>query len=217
MKLIFFDEHIVVCEKNAGEMSEGNERNCLPLLVYQELKSIGEKSTDIFCVHRLDKETVGLIVFARSSKSAAILSESIQNGDFKKEYLAVLCGTPEKITDTLTDLLFYDRKRGKTFVVNRERNGVKKASLEYKTIQSADCYTLVHIKLHTGRTHQIRAQFSSRGLPVAGDRRYGAPKNEFNSIALLSYKLSFPHPISKNILEFSAKLPKSCPWTQFEI
>lgn len=194
MKVIYIDNSIVVCEKAAGELSEGEGKGCLPMLLRSHMESIGEKNTDIFPVHRLDRDTVGVTVYARSARAAAALSESIRGGELSKEYLALVCGTPEQNEGIMSDLLFYDRRRGKSYVVDRERSGVKKALLDYSLIKTDGAYSLISIRLHTGRTHQIRVQFASRGMPLVGDRRYGAPKDERRSVALLAYRLSFPHP-----------------------
>ena len=202
MEFIYKDEHIVVCDKPSGILSEGNSQGAMPTLLSAALGESGEKNTAIYPVHRLDKETSGLMVFARSSKAAAALSASITDGSFKKRYLAVLCGAPEADGARLEDLLFFDRQRGKTFVVDRERRGVKKAILEYQTLEKTDNYTLVSVSLLTGRTHQIRAQFASRGTPLVGDRRYGAPKESGSHLALLSCELSFPHPVNGKHMRF---------------
>ena len=215
MDILYADKYVAVCFKEAGELSEGEGRSCLPSLLSDELVRRGEADTCVYPVHRLDKETSGLIVFARTAKAAAALSEHVREGRMSKEYLAVVCGTPEKESDMLCDLLFYDRRRGKAFVVDRERAGVKKAVLDYRVEASREGLSLLRIRLHTGRTHQIRIQMSSRSLPIYGDRRYGAPKSEGHGIALLSYKLSFPHPESKEMLTFTAAPPKCEPWTNF--
>ena len=215
MQLIYKDKYVVVCHKCAGEISEGEGDKCLPTIIASALSQDGEKSTQVFPVHRLDRETSGLIVYARTPQAAASLSASIQSASFKKEYLTVVSGTPQKSEDTLCDLLFYDRQRGKSFVVQRERGGVKKASLDYSLISSHDGISLLRVRLHTGRTHQIRAQLSYRGLPVVGDRRYGSPIKSPDGIALLSYKLSFPHPKDGKALDFCSEIPASSPWDQF--
>ena len=202
MEIIYKDEHIVVCNKPSGILSEGELAGAMPDLLAAYLEENGEKNVQIYPVHRLDKETSGLMVFARSSKAAAALSASITDGNFKKRYLAVLCGAPKDESGRLEDLLFFDRQRGKTFVVERERRGVKRAILEYKVLKSIGEYTLVSIALLTGRTHQIRAQFASRGTPLVGDRRYGAPKESGNRLALLSCELSFPHPTAGTPMTF---------------
>lgn len=216
MDILFTDKHIIVCQKPSGTVCEGEGENALPTLLSRHLAEIGEKNTAIFPVHRLDKETVGVCVFARTSAAAAALSAAITEGSFKKEYLAVVCGVPQKSSDTLTDLLYYDRNRGKSFVVDRERNGVKKASLDYELLGGAEGFSLLRIRLHTGRTHQIRVQFASRGLPLAGDRRYGAPKNGVSSLALCANKLSFPHPVSGEPMQFSVSPSSTQPWALFE-
>ena len=215
MNVIFYDKHIIVCEKPAGTVCEGVGESALPTLLARYLADVGEKNTDIFPVHRLDKETVGVCVFARSSAAASALSRAITEGTFKKEYLAVVCGIPQKNADTLTDLLFYDRARGKSFVVDKQRAGVKKASLDYQTVSSADGFSLLRVDLHTGRTHQIRVQFASRSLPLAGDRRYGAPKNDVTSVCLCAHNLHFPHPSNGKTLSFSVTPPDSYPWSLF--
>ncbi len=219
MKIIYKDKYIVVCEKACGELSEGESADSLTVKLPKVLEESGEKNTQIFSVHRLDRETVGAIVFARDSKSAAALSQSIQTGSFSKEYLAVVHGVPDKKEDTLSDLLFYDRARSKSFVVDKKRAGVKQASLEYCVLQTASLsdspISLLKVKLFTGRTHQIRVQLASRRHPLLGDRRYGAPKDGVTSVALLSHVLCFPHPKTNNILTFSVSAPDSFPWNVF--
>lgn len=202
MEIIYRDEHIVVCDKPSGILSEGESSGAMPALLAAYLGEIGEENTQIYPVHRLDKETAGLMVFARSSKATAALSASIIDGSFKKRYLAVLCGTPAEESGRFEDLLFFDRQRGKTFVVERERRGVKRAILEYRVLKKNGDHTLVSVSLLTGRTHQIRAQFASRGTPLVGDRRYGAPKESGNRLALLSCELSFPHPVTNKPMKF---------------
>lgn len=216
MKLLYLDNYIVVCEKPVGTLSEGEGDNCLPTLLSDALSGAGESNTAVFPVHRLDKDTVGVTVYARTPSAAAALSASITGGSFKKQYLAVLCGTPDEPSGTLSDLLYYDRKRGKSFVVDRQRKGVKSAVLDYSLISVSDPYSLVSVRLHTGRTHQIRVQFASRGLPLAGDRRYGAPKDNVPSIALCAHKLTFPHPESGEKMSFTADVPTDFPWNFFD-
>ena len=209
MEILFEDKYIIVCRKEAGMLSEGDGENCLPALIAEHLKGSGVSEPKVYPVHRLDKETVGAIVFALTDRAAAELSSQIQRGEFEKEYLALCHGKPEKDEDTLRDLLFYDRRRGKTFTVDRKRAGVKEASLEYVTEASNAEYSLLRIKLHTGRTHQIRVQLASRKHPLAGDRRYGAPKSEFDTVALVAHRLSFNHPKSGERLTFTVEPPKS--------
>ena len=198
--ILFFDTDILVCVKPRGVLSEGDGNACMPRLLTDQLRERGEQDR-IFPVHRLDKETEGLMVFARTSSAAAALSRAIVEGTMKKEYLATLCGTPAEEQGRLTDLLFYDRKRGKSFVVDRPRKGVKEAILDYRVIKRDENRTLVRVSLLTGRTHQIRVQFATRGLPLVGDRRYGAPA-EGEPLALCACRLTFPHPKTGEILMF---------------
>lgn len=215
MKILYYDSEIIVCQKPAGVLSEGEGENALPYLLSRELSGLGENNTAVLPVHRLDKETVGVTVFARTKAAAAALSESIRSGELKKQYLAVVHGVPEKPRGTLEDILFFDRKRGKSFVVDRERKGTKKAALDYELIGTVGDTSLLRIELHTGRTHQIRVQFSSRHLSLMGDRRYGAPKETSASLALVAYRLQFPHPKTHRKMEFFAEIPQSDPWTMF--
>lgn len=200
--ILYEDRDILVCIKPAGTLSEANEDiHSLPKMIEKECTDKGSP-VSIFAVHRLDREVSGVMVFAKNSKSAAALSALVSERRFHKEYLAVLEGRPEKDADTLTDLLFRDSRKNKTYTVDRKRAGVKEASLEYTALDSHDDTTLVKIILHTGRTHQIRVQFASRGHSVLGDRKYGS-KTKSSGIALCSHKIEFTHPSSGKPVSFS--------------
>lgn len=216
MEIIYIDKYVVVCEKPSGTLSEGEGNNSLITLLSHKLSSRGESNTSVFPVHRLDKDTFGITVYARSSASASALSSAITEGRFIKKYFAVLCGEPKEKEGELCDLLYYDRARGKSFVVGKERKGVKTARLKYRLLQTAGDLSLVEVELFTGRTHQIRVQFASRGTPLAGDRRYGAPKTDVLKVALCAYSLTFPHPKSGELLSFRIDAPKTLPWTFFD-
>ena len=207
IKILFDSELYVVCLKPSGVISEdkADDNNSLPQLL---CKSLGIDK--LFTVHRLDKEVGGVMVYAKTSETAAHFSKQINDGSFKKEYVAEVSGKLEKKSDELCDLLFHDRARNKTFVVKRKRNGVKEARLEY-TLLSYDEITdksTVRIKLFTGRTHQIRVQLSNIAHPVCGDRKYGAKDNS-KPMRLYSYKLSFTDPQSHKDVTFSA-IPEWC-------
>lgn len=196
MNILYQDEHLVVCVKPSGVLSQGDDkgRANMPSLLSELL------GREVFPVHRLDLEVSGVMVYAKTAKAAAKLSSLVSSHeDFCKEYLAVLEGVPSEQEAVLEDLLFHDVKRNKSFVVDRKRNGVKQAKLFYRLLETAETEggtrSLVRVRLYTGRTHQIRVQFASRGLPLVGDRRYGAQKNE-TGIALCSCHLSFCHPIT---------------------
>lgn len=199
-EIVYLDKDICVCVKPRGVLSEGEGQNCLPLLLREELATRGIEAT-VYPVHRLDKETQGFMVYALNAKGAAHLSRQIQEGGFQKEYIAELCGVPERETDELCDLLFFDRRRGRSYVVDRERKGVKSARLSYRLLSSDGEYSTVRVKLYTGRTHQIRVQFASRGMPLRGDRRYGAPSDS-GEFSLRACYLSFIHPTTKERLVF---------------
>lgn len=159
-------------------------------------------------IHRLDRGVGGVMVYAKTPTAAAKLSAAVQARELKKEYLAVVRGAPDPECGEMRDLLFHDRRQNKTFVVDRARAGVKEALLEYDTIEhlvtarGEEC-TLVHVLLHTGRTHQIRVQFASRGHTLLGDGKYGA-RGDNRPIALFATRLSFLHPVTLKPMEFEA-------------
>ena len=148
------------------------------------------------------------MVYALNSHSAARLSRQITENKFKKEYLAVISGTLEENSGTMTDLLYYDRQKNKSYVVKKERKGVKKAVLKFEVLKAFTLndttYSLLKISLETGRTHQIRVQFASRGFPLCGDRRYGSKEN-FTNISLWSHTLSFIHPKTNKPITYTAE------------
>ncbi len=197
MEILFEDNYIIVCVKPAGIISQGDNAGRDNMITILEEQT----GSEIFPVHRLDRETGGIMVYAKTTFAAAALSRDIAEHRFKKEYLAVVCGIPQKSEDTLTDLLFRERFKNKSYVVSRERKGVKKAELDYRLLATKDNLSLLKIALKTGRTHQIRVQFSHRKMPLLGDRRYGA-ENSGNGLALWAYSLSFNHPKSGEELSF---------------
>lgn len=170
---------------------------------------------DIFCVHRLDNAVGGVMVFARSKSAAAHLSKQISERRFSKQYLAVIEGTPSEPSGRYTDLLFKDSSKNKSYVVKRMRKGVKEAMLDYNVLNNTNDLSLVCIKLLTGRTHQIRVQFSSRKMPLAGDRRYGS-KIALASPALWSHKLEFADTMNGGTVSFTADPPDTYPWNNFK-
>ena len=176
---------LVVCIKPVGVRAQGEAPDALPALLAKQL------GAGVYPVHRLDQAVGGLMVFARTGAMAAKLSQAMAEGTLQKEYLAVLGARPQDDSGEHIDLLFHDRFKNKTYVVSKERKGVKKASLSYRVVAEADGLCLVHVRLHTGRTHQIRVQFASRGMPLVGDGKYGSRKNAA-SPALWSYALTVP-------------------------
>ena len=162
MEILYSDKGIAVCIKPVGLDSEAE----VPAALKEQLGG------EIFPIHRLDKNVGGVMVYARTKQAAAALSKAVQEGTMVKEYVAMVHGTPPETGDW-SDLLFKDSSKNKVFVVKKERKGVKKARLEYTTLRAGE-ESLVRIRLHSGRSHQIRVQFSSRGFPLVGDHKYGS-------------------------------------------
>lgn len=173
-----------------------------------------ELGGDVYCVHRLDRAVGGVMVYARTSAAAAALSRQIAARQLHKEYLAVVQGRPEEGA-VLRDLLFWDRAKNKSFVVKRQRGGVKDAELEYSLLEALPELSLLRVILHTGRTHQIRVQFSSRAMPLVGDVKYGS-RYRGCALALWSHSLGFRHPASGKVMSFSAMPELVFPWNGFE-
>ena len=167
-------------------------------------------------IHRMDRGVGGITVYAKNPKAAAWLSEEVRLHRMEKVYLAVTEGIPEAAEGELRDLLYYDRGRNKVFPVKRERKGVKEAVLDYSVLDSREARSLLRVCLHTGRTHQIRVQLASRGMPLVGDRRYGAPAGR-EALALYCYRLSFLHPNGKAPLDFTSlpELAEGSIWEKF--
>lgn len=209
MRILYQDADIILCVKPARVLST-DEPGGMPELVRQEL---GEPDADIRTVHRLDRVVSGLMVLARNPGAASELSRQIREGEFGKEYLAVLHGIPSLKEDLLTDLLLRDKRERKTYVVTEPAKGVQEARLRYRQLSEGNGMSKVLIHLLTGRTHQIRAQFSSRGLPLVGDRKYSTLEDDCE-IALWSHQLSFKHPSTGEPMEFRLDPPLIYPWNQ---
>ena len=195
IKLYYEDKDIIVCEKPCGISSQlGSGENMVELLKNQT-------QGEVFPVHRLDTQTTGLMVFAKNEYSAKELSRQIQEKLFKKEYLC-LCHGEIASRGEMRDFLYHDRMKNKSFVVDKARKGAKEAILEYELLEKRESLNLVRVRLHTGRTHQIRVQFAKRGNMLYGDGKYGARDND--KIALQSCYLSFVHPKTKKQMEFES-------------
>lgn len=217
IKVLYKDKHIIVCEKPVNILSEqvSNTLRTMPDIIK---KMTGAYKVDV--VHRLDKMVGGTMVYSLNGKATKGLSEAIRNHRMIKEYLAVVHGEPETPEGEMQDYLFKDSAKNKSFVVKTLRKGAKEARLEYKlinTIQKDEGkISLVKIRLHTGRTHQIRVQFSSRKMPLLGDGKYGSHDNGC-FIALWSHHLSFRHPTFKRTIdEYSLPPIKDYPWKLFK-
>ena len=207
MEIIYQDKDIVVCIKPARVLST-DEPGGLPELLREALGT-----QDFRTVHRLDRVVSGLMVVARNAAAASELSRQIREDSFEKEYLAVLHGRPEDSEGRLYDLLLRDKARKMTMVAQEAGKDVQPASLTYRVLNSANDLSRVQIQLETGRTHQIRVQFSSRGLPLVGERKY-SERNDPCEIALWSYRLGFNHPKTGEKMEFTHEPPREFPWTE---
>lgn len=179
MEILFSDKDLTVCIKPVGLDSEIQ----IPSALSEQLGG------HIFPIHRLDKNVGGVMVYARTKQAAAILSKAVQDGAMIKEYVAMVHGTPPESGDW-ADLLWKDPKKNKVYVVKRQRGGVKRARLEFQTLNSGET-SLVRIRLHTGRSHQIRVQFSTRGYPLVGDHKYGSRDTRTEPM-LFSCCITFP-------------------------
>lgn len=210
MEILYQDADILVCIKPARILST-DEPGGLPELVREAL---GNPKADVRTVHRLDRVVSGVMVLARSANAASELSRQIREDQFRKEYLAVVHGRPENPEGTLHDLLARDKARRMTFVAEAPGKGVQEAALSYRVLEYANGMSLVRVRLHTGRTHQIRVQFSSRGMPLVGERKY-AVWNDPCELALWSAKIGFYHPGTREWVEFSKESPAVFPWTEF--
>lgn len=188
MEILYSDKNIVVCIKPVGLDSELE----VPAALKETLGG------EIYPIHRLDKNVGGVMVFARTKQAAASLSKAVQESGIVKEYIAMVHGTPPESGDW-EDLLWKDSKKNKVFVVKRMRGGVKKARLEFKRLSQGET-SLVHIRLHTGRSHQIRVQFSSRGFPLVGDHKYGA-RDSSPAPMLFSCRITFPYQGQTRVFE----------------
>ena len=205
MEIIYQDRDIVVCVKPPRVLST-DEPGGVPDLVRQTLNT-----DNVRTVHRLDRVVAGLMVLARSKKAASELSRQIRDGEFQKEYLAIVHGVTES-AGTFRDLLLRNKQERKTYIVPEPGKDVQEAILHYQTLRTANDLSRVRIQLETGRTHQIRAQFSGRGFPLVGDQKYSTLQEDCQ-IALWSYRLAFNHPYTGKPVEFILEPPESYPWT----
>lgn len=209
MEILYRDARLLVCVKPVGADSEHD----MPRLLMEQ-----EGLEQCFCVHRLDREAGGVMVYALDGKAAARLTELFAGHSIVKEYLAVCSGSPAPAGE-MTDLLYHDKRTNKTFVVDRERKGVKEARLNYRvlgTVRSGEqTLSLLRILLETGRSHQIRVQMASRGYPLAGDRRYGSTIR-MDGIALRCARLAFTHPFTGKPLDCVLPAVEGFPWDNWD-
>ncbi|MGM9619706.1 MAG: RluA family pseudouridine synthase [Oscillospiraceae bacterium] len=214
IEVLYCDRDLALCVKPFGVLSEGEGDTALPALLRSQLEG------EVYPVHRLDRETGGCMVYARTKAAAGKLSALVAERRLEKTYLTVVRGRPAEESGTLRDLLFRDAAKNKSYVVRRMRRGVREAELSYRVEETAETeagtFSLLAVRLHTGRTHQIRVQFASRGLPVVGDKRYGSRETSPH-LALWSHRLSFAHPFRSETVTAQALPPAEWPWTLFRL
>lgn len=208
MEIVYQDNDIIVAVKPPRVLST-DEPGGMPELVREAL---GDPKADVRTVHRLDRVVSGLMVLARNSAAASELSRQIREDVFQKEYLAIVHGKPEEAEGRLTDLLLRDKARKMTMVVGVPEKGAQEAILDYKVLSENEGMSRILVYLKTGRTHQIRVQFASRGMPLVGERKYAILEDDCE-IALWSRRLGFYHPATKQWMRFEKEPPMVYPWS----
>lgn len=219
LNILYEDKHIIVCVKPIGVLSQPAPGEDIDMVtLFKEYRKEKKELDYIGLIHRLDRNVGGVMVFSKTELATKKLSVAIMERNFTKEYMAVIHGRPTEQSGILKDLMFKDSSKNKSFVVKRMRKGVKEASLEYRVIDTVSVedgeFSLVRVKLHTGRTHQIRVQFSSRKLPLVGDGKYGGKDNQCDA-ALWSYRLAFVHPIMNTLVDIKELPPEQYPFCLF--
>lgn len=221
LTILHEDNHIIVVLKpqNVPSCEDESKDKDLLTMIKEYIRQTYGKTGNVYLglVHRLDRPTGGVMVFAKSSKAAARLSAQMKEGDFEKRYYAVLVGKPKEDRATLTHYMKKNAVNNMVYVCPPTVQGAKFAELDYRVINYKDDLALTEIRLHTGRSHQIRVQMSSIGHPVYGDMRYGGEKAIKGNLALWAYYLSFTHPVSKERMVFRIQPPKDLrPWDGFD-
>ena len=217
LQVLFEDNHIIVTNKRAGDITQGDKTGDKPLseVVKEYIKDKYNKPGKVFIgtVHRLDRPTSGIIIFARTSKALERLNKMLREKTIKKTYWAIVKNQPKNKVDTLINFLKKDTKKNKSFVYKKEIDGSKKAILHYNTIKKLDNYSLIEVDLETGRHHQIRTQLSHIGCPIKGDLKYGSDRsNKDGSIPLHARKINFIHPVTKEEINITSPPPNDIIW-----
>lgn len=217
LQVLFEDNHIIIVNKRAGDIVQGDKTQDKPLseVVKEYIKEKYNKPGNVYLgvVHRLDRPTSGIVIFARTSKALERLNKMLREKTIQKTYWAIVKNPPKKSSGTLINYLKKNPKNNKSTVFRKETEGSKKAVLHYQVIKKLDNYSLLEIDLETGRHHQIRAQLSAIGSWIKGDLKYGAARsNKDGSIHLHARKIEFTHPVSKEQIKVEAPLPKDPVW-----
>ena len=217
LQILHEDNHIIAINKRVGDIVQGDKTGDIPLseVVKEYIKEKYKKPGEVFLgvVHRLDRPTTGIVVFARTSKALTRLNEMFSNRETQKTYWAVVKNKPEKEQDTLVHFLKRNEKNNTSKAHIKEVEASKKAILDYTLLKQLDNYSALEINLHTGRHHQIRAQLAAIGSPIKGDLKYGFERsNTDGGIHLHARKLNFIHPVTKVTIELIAPTPKDKIW-----
>ena len=221
MTVLYEDNHIIVVNKTASEIVQGDKTGDTPLseTVKQYLKEKYNKPGNVFLgvTHRLDRPVSGLVVFAKTSKALSRLNDMFRNSEVKKTYWAIVRNRPQELEGELTNWLVRNEKQNKSYAYDKEVKDSKKAVLCYKTIGHSQNYHLLEVDLKTGRHHQIRCQLAKMGCPIKGDLKYGSPRsNPDGSICLHARRIAFVHPVSKESIEIEAPVPSGNLWNGFD-
>lgn len=224
MEILYEDNHIIVVSKPQGVASQPDETKDEDMLtkVKNYIKEKYNKPGEAFVglVHRLDRPTGGVMVFAKTSKAASRLSEQMRNGDFDKTYFAVVCGRPRDMKGKIISYLKKDERENKAIIVPSSTEGAKKAELDYETLEynAETDRSLLKIKLYSGRGHQIRVQLKSIKCPIYGDQKYGGENMPKVMLNLFAVELSFLHPTTKQKLIFRVYPPENySAWNEFNL
>lgn len=221
MKIVYEDNHLIVVNKACSELVQGDKTGDRSLIddVKDYIKEKYNKPGEVFLglVHRLDRPTSGLVIFARTTKALTRMNQQFKDKKVVKKYWAVVDNQPPKIADTITHYLVKNEKQNKSYASDNEKIGSKKATLSYVLLKSLDKYHLLEIELHTGRHHQIRAQLGAIGCKIKGDMKYGFPRsNKDGGIHLHARYLEFEHPVRKEPVKLVAEVPDDSLWMFFE-
>lgn len=221
MTVLYEDNHIIIVNKTVSEIVQGDKTGDKPLseIVKEWLKEKYNKPGNVFLgvVHRLDRPVSGIVIFAKTSKALPRLNDMFKNKEVKKTYWAIIKNAPQKEEDTLIHHLVRNEKQNKSYAYDVEKPDSKKAILHYKLLSHSDKYNLLEVDLETGRHHQIRCQLAKMGCPIKGDLKYGFDRsNPDGGISLHARKVSFIHPVSKELIEVTAPVPEDKLWKFFE-
>lgn len=217
MEIIYEDNHLIIVNKSCGEIVQGDRTGDKPLveMVKDYLKMKYGKPGNVFCgvIHRLDRPVMGLVVFAKTSKALSRMNRLFQEREVRKIYWAITRNKPVEKEGTLTNYIYSVEKNNKSYISSSTENGALKAVLDYRVISESDNYHLIEVELHTGRKHQIRVQLSSIGCPIKGDLKYGYQRsNPDGGISLQSHQIVFVHPVSGELIDVTAPVPKENLW-----